>query len=391
MQLIVLLLLVTVMSQALSVTTIRNAKLKQAPTGRARTIASFRSAVVFKLLISHDSLGYSKVQSQEGDIGWIYGRLVQRTDSDPVWWVPQGAMNNLEICSFNINWLGHYEDKRNDALVNLVRSSDIVVVQELVTPPFDGRYCGGAPYNANPKARAFVDLMTGGGYRHYLSCEDTGKTNQAGNSSSTEWFVVFYRPEKVRIDSMRTEWLGTPRAAHPVYERVPYRFQFKTVDNTLDFSLISVHLASPTDAKAHRKREAQAIIDYVEANNSGEKDFFILGDMNFQKKGEMESAIPEGWKSLNEACAFTNVAGVRSASSAKPYDHVFYQPIHSEGDFSPAHPFRIQNIYDVFFAQWAQENPDKASGSQWANNFSIPFSDHFPMFFTLRYGGSDDD
>lgn len=389
--LIPMFLLIAAISTGQSVTTVRNAKIKDGPYGRAHNLESMRPGEDMKLLVMRDSLGYLKVQSQEGTVGWVYARLVSRTERNPSWWVAPEANRTLEICSFNIKWLGHYGEKKNQALVNLVRSADILVVQEVVTPPFDGRYCSGPAYSANEKSRAFFDAMTEAGFLHYLSCEDTGKTNRAGNSSSTEWFVVFYRPEKVRLDSARTEFLSSPRAAHPVYERVPHRFQFKTIDNTLDFSLISVHLASAANAKAHRKREVEGIVAYVESRSADEKDFFVLGDMNFQKKNEVEAALPDGWKSLNEACAYTNVAGSKSGNSAKPYDHVLFRPVFSEVDFSPAHSFRIQNLFDVFYPEWAEQNPADAEHSQWANKFSIPYSDHFPIYFTLRYGMADGD
>ncbi len=41
----------------------------------------------------------------------------------------------LEICSFNIQFLGHFKDRDDESLAALVKDFDIVFVQELVTPP----------------------------------------------------------------------------------------------------------------------------------------------------------------------------------------------------------------------------------------------------------------
>jgi hypothetical protein len=48
--------------------------------------------------------------------------------------------DTLTICSFNIQFLGHFKKKDDNALAEILKDSDIVVVQELVTPPIAGTY-----------------------------------------------------------------------------------------------------------------------------------------------------------------------------------------------------------------------------------------------------------
>src|SRR5262245_35268232 len=50
---------------------------------------------------------------------------------------PAGAQpGSISVASFNIQFLGSSTSRDSDALADLLESNDIVVVQELVAPPF---------------------------------------------------------------------------------------------------------------------------------------------------------------------------------------------------------------------------------------------------------------
>lgn len=52
--------------------------------------------------------------------------------------IVQPEASQLDVVSFNIQFLGHFKDRDNTALAALLTPFDIAVIQELVAPPFEG-------------------------------------------------------------------------------------------------------------------------------------------------------------------------------------------------------------------------------------------------------------
>lgn len=207
----------------------------------------------------------------------------------------------LVICSFNVKWIGYYAERDDDALADILKDCDIVVIQELVSPPYQGNFPDGKPYKPDLESREFFDAMHSQGFEYLLSEEDTGTGDTIHtNSSSTEWFVAFYHPGRVDVaNDLPSGFLDADRSNHPDYERVPYAFAFRSMDGKLDFVLISVHLkpdAGPAN-RARRKHELGAIAAWIDARDGTEKDFVILGDMNIGSEAELASATPCGTRS----------------------------------------------------------------------------------------------
>ena len=159
--------------------------------------------------------------------------------------VPKAVPDLITVCSFNIQFLGNFKDRDNAALAAILRDDDIVVVQELVAPPYPGTFPDGTAFTPDPEAEAFFAEMEALGFAYVLSEEDTGRgeTNHS-NSSATEWWVAFYDPDTVQEDpDLARGFLATDRTRNPDFDRVPYAFPFQAVQGGLDFVLISVHLA----------------------------------------------------------------------------------------------------------------------------------------------------
>lgn len=150
----------------------------------------------------------------------------------------------ISIASFNIQFLGNSTRRDNFALASVVSPYDVVVVQELVSPPYSGSYPDGSPFKPDPQSAAFSDDMAALGYQYLMSAEDTGSGDKIHrNGSSTEWWVAFYRPGIVTpAEDLPHGFLAGDRSNHDDYERVPYAFGFRTTSGTLDFVLVSVHL-----------------------------------------------------------------------------------------------------------------------------------------------------
>ena len=291
----------------------------------------------------------------------------------------------LKMCSFNIKFVGLYKKKDHEALADILKGYDLVLIQELVSPPTDGQFPDGTSYTADPEAKTFVDAMLAHGFNYRLSEEDTGTNEEIhSNASSTEWFIVFYKENKLSIDDeLITGFLADDRSDHPSFERVPYAYSLVTIDNGVDFTLISVHLkpGSGSADKARRKEELEAIMQWIDTNNSSEKDYIIVGDMNIYTQAELLSLLPTGYRSLNQDCLPTNLA-----SSGKPYDHVMYHVNHTGAEL--ASTFEIVDLMEVMRPYWKEAIPYPEND---LNLFYQYYSDHKPVVFTMISDGTDDD
>jgi len=291
----------------------------------------------------------------------------------------------VSICSFNIYFLGSSKSRDSTGLATILEHYDIVIVRELVAPPYSMTYPDGTPVKAEDRARVFFEEMIGRGFSYWLSEEDTGPGKIHVNSSLSEWWVAFFKPEKVipAVDLPRG-FMHEDRSANPDFERVPYAFPFRTTDENLDFVLISVHLrpnASLSD-KQRRAHELVSITEWIEANDDIEKDFIILGDMNIQNCTELASASPPNFVSLNSSCLPTNTAATK-----KPYDHVMYCP---EYTHEVREDLIIIDLVETMSDFWAE--PEPYPGSPYDHNkFKARYSDHNPIVFCLEVPDSDDD
>lgn len=293
----------------------------------------------------------------------------------------------INICSFNIQWLGHFKKKDNHALADMLKDFDIVVVQELVAPPVDGTFPDNTNYTADVESMAFVDQMTANGFDYKLSEEDTGPNDEIHTqSSATEWFITFYKEESVDyVDDLPNGFLADDRSNNPDYERVPYAFPFR-VDNTdTDFVLISVHLAPNKSEADRRKHELNSIGTWIANNSQTEDDFIIVGDMNIEDADELSSALPTGFISLNDECYRTNtLINNDPDQGAKPYDHVMYKPADTSEEIDEEYDLVVLDLIDMMEEYWTSSEP--YPGDPYDHNlFKQYYSDHHPIVFRINY------
>ncbi len=295
----------------------------------------------------------------------------------------------ISICSFNIQFLGNSRERDNSALTAIVAPYDIVVVQELVSPPFSGFFPNGTPYKPDEQSADFFHRMHAHGFQYILSEEDTGTGDDIHrNGSSTEWWVAFYKPNKVQpaVD-LPNGFLASDRSNHPNFERVPYAFGFRSTDGSIDFVLISVHLmpGAGIPSKIRRNEELHTIAKWIDLHDDFEKDFIILGDMNIENQHELERSTPPGFVSLNEECRPTNT----NVRSPKPYDHVMYNREFTT-EVDREFDMQIVDLVSEMKPFWKVEQP--YPGQPYDHNaFRQFFSDHNPVVFRLNRPFGDDD
>ena len=301
------------------------------------------------------------------------------------------ATQVLTVCSFNIQFLGNSNERDDPALAQVVKDCDIVTVQELVSPPYPAAFPDGEAVNPDAQSAEFFDAMTQLGFENWLSEEDTGTGDTIHrNGSSTEWWVTFYKDDKVsKAEDLPHGFLEEDRSNHDDFERVPYSFAFRTPDNNLDFLLISVHLKpgpGPAD-RARRKHELSAIATWIDDHDDTEKDFIILGDMNLYTTTEIADVTPQGYLSLNDEARPTNT----NVSGPQPYDHVMYNSSFTT-EVDQAFDMQVIDLIEAMRPFWDEANGDYPGDDPYDHNqFRRYYSDHHPVVFRLNIPSVDDD
>jgi len=301
------------------------------------------------------------------------------------------STGHLNIVSFNIQFLGNPKHRDESALAALLSPYDIVVIQELVAPPFNGTFPNGDAYKPDVEAQRFFTAMSERGFDFVLSEEDTG-TNDAHHINSTEWWVTFYKPSIVEpATDLPQGFLASDRSNHPDYERVPYASAFRTVNGGNDFVLVSVHLkpGSRTADKNRRQHELDAIASWINTQNSVEKDFFILGDMNFKNCAEITAIVPNGLQALNSGsnCLMTNT----NVNGPRPYDNVLL-PTSSMNGLASGGQFKVIDLIGAMRVSWFEDFTQPYPGDTPYNHnaFRARYSDHHPILFKLLISNDDD-
>lgn len=306
--------------------------------------------------------------------------------------IPSVDSSKIYICLFNVQFLGNFKRRDNVALADLLKNFDIVVIQELLAPPFNGTFPGGGNYKPDKESEAFFKAMINQGFKFVLSEEDTGpQDNIHVNSAATEWWVGFYRNNKVRLAmDLPHGFLAADRSNNPDFDRVPFAFPFRSLKDSSDFVLISVHLAPDASGKLRRKHELDAIKSWITQHDSKEKDFIILGDMNIEDKKELDNAMPAGFISLNEECKRTNTLINNSADSgAKPYDQIMYRPLYTSNEINKEFEMVVLNLIKLMKPYWVSSSP--YPGDPYDHNlFRQYYSDHNPVIFRLKSCVDDD-
>ena len=298
----------------------------------------------------------------------------------------------LSLVSFNIQFLGNGKHRDNSALAALVADHDVVVVQELVAPPYAGQFPNGNDYRPDAEAAAFFEAMAAEGFAYVLSEEDTGTGDRIHlNSTATEWWVAFYKADAVQpAPDLPHGYLASDRSNHPDYERVPYAFSFRAGEGLSDFVVISVHL-KPGDRAgdtARRQRELAAIADWIDANDDIERDFFVVGDMNFEDCAEIDAIVPASLHALNQGhdCQMTNT----NVKGPRPYDNILI-PHDRETEFGVWPTLSVIDLIEAMRNVWANTVGGPYPGDPYDHNrFRARYSDHHPIVIRMGVAADDD-
>ncbi|MDG1842143.1 MAG: hypothetical protein P8I93_07335 [Crocinitomicaceae bacterium] len=297
------------------------------------------------------------------------------------------AQNELKICSFNIQFLGHFKNKENKIMARFLEPYDIVVIQEMVAPPVKGKYLDKSLYKKDLESALFVNEMLSRGFSLWLSTEDTGPTKNHSASPASEWWIIFYKNNKIKADSSRFYgFISSPLSANPSYERVPFAFPFQSVNEKTTFTLIPVHLkpGNRKEDQLRRQEELNSIFNWTASQKEKNKDFIVLGDFNIYKKEEFLHFEKDKIYSLNKACLPTNTKLYETLKKGKPYDHVFYN--NSTKEDIKENSFKVVDIR----RELMQMNPSNVVMPYDHKSFRTRYSDHLPISFELLLNKDSD-
>lgn len=299
------------------------------------------------------------------------------------------AQDTIDCVSFNIKWLGHYKAKENQILAEILKDKDLVVVQELVDPPLSGVYPDGQSFVKDDEAASFVLEMKKVGFSYWLSTSDSGKKGNHKIGSSDEWGIVFYKPTILKADSTRFfGFVDSPLVLHPVFDRVPFVFPFKTVKGNSTFSIVNVHLTQGESSSAEMQRLAQLdfLAQWINRQKEINKDFLIVGDCNIYDSTELVMLKKYAIESLNANLVPTTASIYGVNKKGNPFDHVFYTPFTTEDLRS-----RTSAVMDLMISLKLLNLPNLQGIIPFdANLFSQRFSDHFPITWQMISGRDKD-
>lgn len=272
---------------------------------------------------------------------------------------------DINVGTYNIKWLGYSKTRDNVAISKMLSKGkrDLVVVQEIVAPPYE-MIIGDKAIKADPEVTLFFEAMKEEGYDYILSEEDTGTGNKIHmNSARTEWFASFYKKDKLTL--IDSGFIAQDRSNNDEYERVPYYNYF--IDNKgMDFVVISTHL-QPGKSKAKRIRryqELNSIINFITEvqKNHEENDFIILGDMNVYDCEVLDENLSNDFVRANTECLNSNL------KRTEPYDQVLYNK-----NYTTIQNYQVIDMYETF--NIPKDTPNK--------KVIATYSDHHPIFFTI--------
>ena len=300
------------------------------------------------------------------------------------------ALETLTVCSFNINQLGAMEEKDGRALAHVLANYDIVVIQGIVAPPYEGTFPNGDPYEPVAEVAEFFGEMTGRwGYALLLSAEDTGRRLlHHSNAPWTEWATLFYDPRKLEpAEDLPGGYIAEDVSAHPDYDRVPHAFPLRHIDTGFDFMLLSVNLreGSGAEDRARRAAELDAIATWIDRRTFDETEFLIVGSLNFVDCFEALSCTPTGCHFLNPTYDGTCIATDATLAPSLPLDGVlFTQRVEVDHVFG----LRVIDLVSGLAAVW---NPfsEPIEEAYYDLDFARMISDHNPVVFRFQLASGD--
>jgi hypothetical protein len=213
------------------------------------------TALLIGCKLATQSTNLTNLENQPPPLGKEWG-ITSGTSA-----IPMAKPNHLQICSFNIQFLGSYSNRDTGFLADTVKNCDLVAVQELIGSPRSDIILGDQNQDGfvdendskvqpkrvsklDPDAKAFFDAMEQRQFKYILSNTKTGKGSIEGAGNSAEFTVVFFKADKFEGHSKLVSKFIHPKIfENDIFDRVPYVIYLKSkLGGKADFGILSVHL-----------------------------------------------------------------------------------------------------------------------------------------------------
>ena len=256
------------------------------------------------------------------------------------WWMLDGNDANdgatpqtITLATFNIQNLGRDKPDQPKLAAEIIKQFDVVAIQEVMN------------YGDGTKGLEAVNKIVeelGDGWASVACTKPNGTESAASGALHTfEFYAFIYNTTKVQLVGTARLW---DEAANPVngladqerqFDREPFIASFKAVDNSLDFTVISLHASAPSKSwRDDEIRRLKHVYETVQAENPNQNDVFLLGDFNTPvNKSEWDDL--KGLLTMTHILTENDKTTVNKSAgklSQNQYDTIWYQASASAED-----------------------------------------------------------
>ncbi len=252
--------------------------------------------------------------------------------------------NQIRLGSFNIEKLGFKKEFQVENAAEILKNYDIVAIQEVMNL--------GASKD-NPIGTKGIEALKQivsylGEDWDYVTSEEPKGPSRAEKSkafSTFEYYAFIFRKSKIELiedsaylwNEQENPMVGL-ESQERQFDREPFIASFKAKKGNLDFTLITIHVASPA-AKWRRDEIKRLAIVYkaVQDSDPNQNDVFLLGDFNtnVDKKEWDDLKVLEGMRHIITSKDATTLDKARGRLSKNQYDTIWYQGQYSDEDVIP--------------------------------------------------------
>ena len=249
--------------------------------------------------------------------------------------------NQIRLGTFNIEKLGKANEYQARNAAEILKNYDLVAIQEVMnTGATRNNHIGKKGIEALQQIVAYL----GDDWAYIVSIEPNGTANaeRSGALNTFEYYAFIYRKSKVELISdsayLWDEDVNSMQGLKDQerqFDREPFIASFKVKNGNLDFTLITIHAASPSaEWRKDEIRRLKIVYETVQDSNANQNDVFLLGDFNTsvdKKEWESLKSLP-GMKHILTSSNVTTLYKARGRLSKNQYDTIWYQAEYSDED-----------------------------------------------------------
>lgn len=249
--------------------------------------------------------------------------------------------NQIRLGTFNIEKLGKANEYQARNAAEILKNYDIVAIQEVMnTGATRKNHIGKKGKEALQQIVAYL----GDDWAYVVSSEPNGtaRAEQSRAFNTFEYYAFIYRKSKAElIPDSNYLWDEDGNSMHGLkdqerqFDREPFIASFKSKNGNLDFTLITIHAASPSAGwRRDEIRRLKVVYETVQDSDAKQNDVFLLGDFNTsvdKKEWESVKSLP-GMRHILTSSNVTTLDKARGRLSKNQYDTIWYQAEYSDED-----------------------------------------------------------